>query len=357
MAIKEHLLMNLRLPEGIEKLDHLLEGYQAYQALQAALELGVFEFLDNRGPSNRNAIAEGIGINGMFSRDFLGSLVDMGFLSSHGELFTNTKAANDFLLPRSPFFQGDWIRSATRNSHWSDLCASLRREQPEKDNFNAGPSAAFLDALGQRALRGELQCVTEAISNWEGFYGARRLLDIGGGHGLYAIALCQANPRLEGTVLDKPHVTETTMRYINDFGMQNRIVAQAGDITEEDFGSGYDIVIVSHLLYKFRKNLGPIFDNVSACLNPGGLLVTNHWFCAPGCAAENSAVRELAKALQSFGHPLCQVEDFDNLFAAKGLQLHETRVVPTSFGPSRLNLAVKKAETMVNLSQPSCCCG
>ncbi|BBO86476.1 O-methyltransferase [Desulfosarcina ovata subsp. sediminis] len=356
MAMKDLLLMNLRLPAGIEKLDRVLEGYQAYQALHTALELGVFEFLDNRGPSNRNTIAEGIGINGMFARDFLDTLVDMGFLSIHTELYANTKAANDFLLRRSPFFQGEWIQSATRNSHWSNLTASLRREQPQKDNFNNGPSAAFLDALGQRALRGELQSVTETISNWEGFYGARRLLDIGGGHGLYAIALCQANPHLEATVLDKPFVLETTMRYVTDFGMQNRIVAQAGDITEDDFGSGYDIVIVSHLLYKFRKNLAPIFDNVCACLNPGGLLVSNHWFCAPGCVAEGSGVQELAKALQSFGHPLCHVEDFDNLFAAKGLQLQETHVVPTAFGSSRLSLAVKEAQTAIGEPQPSSCC-
>jgi len=357
MAMKNHLLMNLRLPAGIEKLDQVIEGYQSYQAFQTALELGVFEFLDKRGSSNRNAVAEGIGINGMFSRDFLSTLVDMGFLSIQGEMYTNTKAANDFLLSRSPFFQGDWVQSANRNSHWSNLTASLRRDQPEKDNFKAGPSAAFLDALGQRAVRGELQSVTEAISNWEGFYGARRLLDIGGGHGLYAIALCQASPHLEATILDKPHVIETTMRYVTDFGMQNRIVAQAGDITEDDFGSGYDIVIVSHLLYKFRKNLAPIFDNVCTCLNPGGLLVCNHWFCAPGCAAEESGVRELAKALQSFGHPLCLVDDFDNLFAAKGLKIHDTRVVPTSFGPSRLSLAVKETEPAICTSQPSCCCG
>ncbi|WP_218188079.1 class I SAM-dependent methyltransferase [Desulfosarcina cetonica] len=201
-----------------------------------------------------------------------------------------------------------------------------------------------------------MQSVTEAISNWDGFYNARRLLDIGGGHGLYAIALCQANPHLEATVLDKPFVIKTTMRYVTDFGMQNRIVAQAGDITEDDFGSGYDIVIVSHLLYKFRKNLAPIFDNVCACLNPGGLLVSNHWFCAPGCAAEGSGVQELGKALQSFGHPLCHVEDFDKLFAAKGLQLQETCVVPTAFGPSRLSLAVKETQTAIGEPQPSSCC-
>ena len=354
--MKNHDLMNLRPPAGIEKLNRIIEGYQSYQSLHAALELGLFEFLDTRGPSDRNAIADGIGINGMFSRDFLNSLVDMELLSLHDELYANTKTANNFLLSRSPFFQGNWVKSVTQNSHWRDLAASMRRDQPEKLNFGAGPSSLFLDALGERAIRGELQSVTEVISNWEGFFRARRLLDIGGGHGLYAIALCQANPHLDGTIMDKPHVTETTLRYLTDFGMQDRICVESGDITEDDFGSGYDIVIISHLLYKFRRNLEPIFDKVCACLNPGGLLVSNHWFCAPGCAPSESGIRELSKALQSFGHPLCHVEDFDNLFAAKGLKIYGTRVVPTSFGPSRLSLAVKEsAPVSSNVKSFSCC--
>lgn len=359
MTIREHSLMNLRLPAGIEKLDQVIEGYQSYQALHAALELGVFEFLDNEGPSDKDKIAQGIGINGMFSRDFLGALADMGFLSKQGEQFANTKASADFLMARSPFFQGDWVRNATRNSHWSNLAESLRQEQPAMDNVNAGPSASFIDALGQRALRGELQSVTEAISNWDGFYGAKRLLDIGGGHGLYAIALCQAHPHLTGIVFDKPHVIDNTMRYIEDFRMQQRLSAQAGDICSDSFGAGYDIVIVSHLLYKFRKDLAPIFDKVCACLNPGGLLVTNHWFCATGCVPENSGVQELSKALQSFGHPLCHVEDFDRMFHEKGLTIISTSVVPTNFGPSRLNLAVKEIEQLKCLppsQSRSCCC-
>ncbi|NLA75838.1 MAG: methyltransferase type 12 [Deltaproteobacteria bacterium] len=357
MTIKSQSLMNLRLPAGIEKIDRVIEGYQIYQALLSAMELGLFEFLNDKGPSDRNIIAQGIGINGMFSRDFLDTLVDSGFLARNDEKYINTKAATDFLLAQSPFYQGDWIQNATKSSYWKELTTLLRREHPAMDNFNTGPSSTFMDALAQRSLRGELQAVTEAISSWKGFYGDNNLLDLGGGHGIYAIELCQAHRNLKGVIFDKPHVIDTTLRYITEYQLQERLSVQSGDICSDNIGTGYDIIIISHLLYKFRKELGPIFDRICASLNPGGLLVTNHWFCATGCVSESSGVQELAKSLQSFGHPLCHVEEYDNLFHKKGFKIISTSTVPTSFGPSRLNLAVKTKGTLETISCGSkkCC--
>lgn len=351
-------LMNLKLPNGIDKIDRVMEGFQVYQTLLAALDLGVFDYLDQQGPCDRHKISEGTGINGMFSKAFLATLVELGLVTQQAETYTNTKAATDFLLERSPFFQGEWIRNAAQGNSWNNLADALRRDQPQADNFSAGPSASFINALGQRALRGELQAVTETISNWNGFYNAKTVLDIGGGHGLYAIALCQTHPHLKGVIYDKPHVIDATRLQIEKYQMHHRLSANSGDICEDSLGSEYDIVIISHLLYKFRKNLGPIFDKVAACLNPGGLLVTNHWFCAEGCVIETSGISELAKALQSFGHPLCHTQDFDRLFVQKGFSIVSTTAVPTAFGYSRLTLSVKAPlhSTQRACSPTSCCC-
>lgn len=339
-------LMNLRCPEGIGTIDGILESHQRYQALLAALDLGLFEFLDSKGPGNRNEIAEGIGINSLFSHDFLNVLVEAGLITLDGELYGNAKAATDFLLRGSPFYQGDVVRSVIRHSSWSDLGAALTRSEPTqgKGSRSAGPSTAFISALGQRALRGELQAVTRAISNWRGFREARRILDVGGGHGLYTIALCQANPLLKGIVLDQASVVDSTTRYIAEHGLTDRITAVAGDICSDSIGSGYDIVLISHLLYKFRNNLAPIFETVRASLNPGGLFVSNHGFSAPRCTTGESAVQGLSKALQSFSHPLCREEEFDRLFDEKGFSIVTTTSAMTTSGPTRLQLAERRGD-------------
>lgn len=343
MTNDQRPLMELRCPPGIGAVDGIIEGHQRYQVLLAALDLGLFEFLDTQGAGSRGEIAEGTGINGMFARDFLDVLVEAGLIARDGEQYRNAPAATDFLLPESPFYQGEVVRNAVRNSSWSDLTAALTRREPAqgKSGATAGPGAAFIAALGQKALRGELQAVTRAIAGWRGFAKARRILDVGGGHGLYTIALCQANPGLQGVVLDQAGVVDGAQRTIASHGLADRVTAEVGDICGASLGTGYDIVLVSHLLYKFRKNLAPIFDAVHASLNPGGLFVSNHWFCAPACAAEESAVQGLSKALQSFGHPLCREEEFDRLFADKGFDIVTTTSALTAFGPTRLQLAEK----------------
>lgn len=338
-------LMNLRCPPGIGVIDDIVEGHQRYQALLAALDLGLFEFLDTKDGGDGDEIAAGTGINGAFVRDFLNVLVDAGLVARDGERYRNAPAAKAFLLPESPFHQGDVVRNLTRNSSWSDLSAALLRKEPWQGAAGAtttGPGAAFIAALGQKALRGELQAVTAAIAAWRGFGNARRILDVGGGHGLYTIALCQANPHLKGTVLDQAGVVETTRRYVAGHGLADRITVEVGDVRAGALGAGYDIVLISHLLYKFRENLRPIFDAVHGCLEPGGLFVSNHWFCATDCLPGASAVQGLSKALQSFGHPLCREDEFDRLFTGTGFEIVAMGSALTTFGQTRVQLAEKR---------------
>ena len=352
-------LMSLKVPAGIEKLDSFAEGFQKFTVLEAALNLGIFAFLAAQGPCNREKIGEGCSIQGVLLRPFLSCLVDMELVHLDNEQYRNSKIAEDFLLVGSPLYQGEWLRNIKQSSHWSDLATALQRMEEKKPATGTGdgPSASFIDALSQRALRGELQAVVEKIVAWQGFSSAVKMLDIGGGHGLYAIALCQKNPGLHATVLDKKSVLKVTARNIENFCMQDKITLMEGDVCAGNYGNGYDIVLISHLLYKFRKNLEPIFAKVRECLNPGGLLVTNHWFCASGCTPEKNSVTELAKSLQSFGHPLCHEDEFYKLLTANGMSPLAMQIVPTSFGASRLIMAVKNDGRKLVEDQPrSCSC-
>jgi SAM-dependent methyltransferase len=348
-------LMDLSMPAGMAKIEKVVLDYQVFQTFLAAVNLGLFDYLVEKGAADRKVISEGIGINGMFSRSFLDTLVEIGLLLKQNENYQNSDIANDFLVSSSPFYQGDWVKNTGRGNHWGNLEESLKREKPEIKNTGSGPGESFLSSLAETSLRGELQAVTKTIAGWNGFGKAKSLLDLGGGHGLYAIALCQANPNLKGVVFDKPEVTQITQKYIEKYQMSSRMSTRGGDICSDSFGSGFDIVIVSHLLYKFRKELEPFFDKVYKALNPGGLLVTNHWFCAPGCTAEGSSVKELAKSLQSFGHPLCHIEDFYKVFENKGFELIVKSDIPSAHGTSCLQLAVK-GEGGKNASGGSCGC-
>jgi SAM-dependent methyltransferase len=332
------------LPVGgeVQVLDEIANGYKAFQVLTHAVELKLFDWLEKNAPATREEISSAMNINGMFMRSYLQALADMGMLTSEDDRYRNSGAASAVLVSSSPRYQGGWLKSISAgHSKWDNLGATLMKDAPPKGTSVSGPGREFIQALGQRSLRGELQAVAHAVQAWDGFSSARRLLDVGGGHGLHAIALCQANAGLKAIVLDKPPVTDFTREYIEEYRMADQVGVQGGDVTEDDFGSGYDIVIISHLLYKFRKDLPAIFRRVAECLNPGGLLVSNHWFCSPGCGMPAGGVVELDKSLQSFGHPLCHPEDFNASLSASGFTLVNETEVPSIFGESKMHMAVK----------------
>ncbi|AKX94204.1 O-methyltransferase [Moorella thermoacetica] len=349
-------LMDLACPQGVERIDSITAGYQAYQVLRAALELGLFDWLAENGPGCREEITTALKLNGMFTRSFLQALVDLGFLTCKGEKYRLTELARDFLVRRSPCYQGDLFLSTARpDSWWNNFKDTLTVIKPPEQDFDAVPTPDFIKALAQRSLRGELQAVTRSIVAWEGFRGARTLLDLGGGHGFYAIALCQVNPNLRAVVFDKPHIIACTREFIRQYGLEDRVIVQGGDACSEEWGGGYDIVLISHLLYKYRKELAAFIGKAFTALKPGGLLACNHWFCAPGCGSEGDGLRELDRSIHSFGHPLCHMEEFNNLLATTGFSLWQLLDVPSAYGMAKLHLAVKKGLASTKAMMPGSC--
>ncbi len=343
------------MPEGLQSLDKILEGYKACRVLDAALDLKLFDWLEEKCGATREEIASALKINGMFTRSYLQSLVELGLLTYSAEKYANTALASNLLVKKSKHYQGDWLQlSAGQSSVWANLSEVLTKEKLETNAFSASPCGELIRALNQGSLRGELQAVTKAIANWEAFPQARLMLDLSGAHGLYAVALCQLNVNLKGVILEKPNAAQFTKEFIHQHGLDEQAQVQIGDISSDELGSGYDIVLISHLLYRFRKNLSSIFNKLFHCLNPGGLLVSSHWFCSPGCGAV-AGLQELDKSLHSFGHPLCHPEDFHALFQTVGFGVIHTSEIPSVYGCSNLHLAVKKSSATIELPTFNCC--
>ena len=53
--------------------------------------------------------------------------------------------------------------------------------------------------------------------------GRRRLLDLGGGPGTYAIHFCRHNPDLQATVFDLPTTRPFALKTIERFGLGDRV--------------------------------------------------------------------------------------------------------------------------------------
>lgn len=86
-----------------------------------------------------------------------------------------------------------------------------------------------------------------------GAAGVRRLLDVGGGSGAYAIAFAQANPEPRAEVLDLAPVCRIADRHIREAGLEARVQTKTGDLTKDEFGAGYDLILLSAICHMLSE--------------------------------------------------------------------------------------------------------
>jgi len=125
-----------------------------------------------------------------------------------------------------------------------------------------------IPAMSEQSRCGLVQRVAGIVSSLPEFPSARWLLDLGGGHGLYAIALTRKNPDLSAVVFDLPEVTPVTREMIRRYGAQERITTHDGDFFRDPLGTGYDILFSSS---NPSGKMPALIPKISDALNPGGL--------------------------------------------------------------------------------------
>ena len=107
---------------------------------------------------------------------------------------------------------------------------------------------------------------------------AVRVLDVAAGSGIWGIALAQQSPLIRVTAQDWPEMIPTTKRITQKFGVADRFSYIEGDVLEADFGNGYDIATLGHILHtegeeRSRKLLAKTFRALKA----GGIIAIAEW--------------------------------------------------------------------------------
>lgn len=106
------------------------------------------------------------------------------------------------------------------------------------------------------------------------FLGCRRLLDVGGNSGEFALRLCRAHPQLRATVLDLPLVCQIGRAHVAAEAEAPRIEFVSAGETPAEFPSGVDAVCFKSMLHDWPDaEMRQFLERAWRALDRGGRLV------------------------------------------------------------------------------------
>ena len=261
-----------------DRLDQMIRGNMPSRCILTALELDIFTAVGDG--ANAEQIRMRIHANARAVGMLLNALVALGLLSKSGDACRNTpESARFFVQGSKDNHRNGLLHTANSWHRWSTLTDAVRsgtripierEDTPEwTRNFIAGM---------QRNAKDRAPLVVKAL----GTAGVRRILDLGGGSGAYSIAFARACPGVQCEILDVPQVVPLTAEYVSNAGVSAQVRLRAGDMLQDDFGSGYDIIMLNAICHMFSEEQNrDIFRRAHQALAPDGRLVVQDFILNP----------------------------------------------------------------------------
>jgi hypothetical protein len=262
----------------------LAGGYWKICALHAGVVLDVFTPLAD-GPLTAAELAPRLGCDARALGMLLRALAAMELLASSGEGYVLAGEAREFLDARSPRYIGYAVRHHHRlMPAWTRLPEAIRSGRSLREHMagdaDPGDREDFLMGMYNIALS-----IAPGLAKSLDLSGRRRLLDLGGGPGTYAVHFCLANPAMTATVFDLPGSREFAASVSGRFGVADRVEFVAGDYLNDPVPGGYDVAWLSQILHaEDPEGCRTILGKAAGALSPGGLLFV-HEFMLDDAAA------------------------------------------------------------------------
>ncbi|HEY1412859.1 MAG TPA: methyltransferase [Rhodopila sp.] len=104
--------------------------------------------------------------------------------------------------------------------------------------------------------------------------GHRRMLDVGGNSGEFAVQACRRHPSLRASVFDLPLICQLGLDHVLAQAEGSRISFIPGDLRNQDLPDGYDLITFKSMLHDWPPQDAQRFiDKAARALVPGGTLL------------------------------------------------------------------------------------
>ncbi|MCF8242865.1 MAG: methyltransferase domain-containing protein [Melioribacteraceae bacterium] len=259
-----------------DDIKKIVDGFKNSRIILSAFELNVFTVLDKKLLTSEE-IAGKINADVRATDRLCNALTAIGLLHKRNNKFYNTHAASEFLVKGKPGYMGNLAHVNHTWNNWHRLTKSvIKGTSIAVDEINERGDDWLEAFIAAMHYRGEYQA--KIISMMIDLKNVKRMLDVGGGSGAFSIGFTQAQPEMNAVVFDLPNVVQLTQRYIREAGMHEKISTVEGNYLTDDFGNGYDLILLSAIVHinSFDEN-EMLIKKCADALNPGGQVIIQDW--------------------------------------------------------------------------------
>lgn len=256
-----------------------INAHQQTEALKAAIELEVFTAI-GEGNTSAADIAKRVGASERGVRILCDFLTILGMLTKQDNKYGLTLDSSVFLDKRSPAYIGgatEFLASPKLTAGSRDIAGAVRRGGTTmEDDGTVGPDNPVWVTFA-RAMAPMMAMPAQLLAGLVDPQADRNLniLDIAAGHGLYGLAFAAKNPQAEITALDWSAVLEVAKENAAKAGVSDRYKTIEGSAFDVDFGTGYDLILLTNFLHHFDPPTNEtLMRKVHAALADGGRAVT-----------------------------------------------------------------------------------
>ena len=265
-----------------ERLMELGFAYAPPLIISAGVSNKVFDSLED-GAKTPEQIAEETGASARALRILMNALVGLGLLKKDRQgKYSLTPESTSFLLSKKPGTHAGFFGTIAPQliSRWLRLSDIVREGRPAVAVNQETEGTEFFSQLVENIIPMSYPPAQKLGDHLKlaKTKNEIQVLDLGAGSGIWGIALAQKSPRVRVTAVDWAGMIPTTKRITQKFGVADRFSYVEGDMLEANFGSGYDIAILGHILHsegedRSRRLLKKIFR----ALKSGGTIAIAEW--------------------------------------------------------------------------------
>lgn len=279
------------------------DGLYAVDLLTAAIVYFDFFTWLAEHPSDQPSICNALDLAPRPVDVLLTLCVARGLVRRDGDVYVVTDVTREHLVAGSPFYLGPYYASLKDRPVVADFVRVLRTGYPahwgavedgqdwhaamEDDSF----AQAFTDAMDCRG-----HFLAQALTARVDLSGRRRILDVGGGSGIYACVFAAHHPTIEAVIFEQPPVDHIAARLVTARECDARVQVHTGNFFADPWPAHCDVHLFSNVLHDWGvAEIRQLLASSFAALPPGGLVVIHEEFInadktGPVAVAEYSTI-------------------------------------------------------------------